>query len=170
MQREPADPLPPARPLPDDDERPRPPRPDDRARPPPPPRPDDRRPPPPPQREPTQRELAAYDASVTHQESRLYHLMRQIRESPYMPTREQTIQIVTTLLTLVLMMLLGPAVGTQAAAIQALVRQVVPLLVAASVHYAANTAAPMEPIQTSAITSAQIEPVQVVPSYFSQAL
>lgn len=87
-----------------------------------------------------------------------------------MPTREQTIQIASTLLTLLLMMLLGPVVATQAGAIQALVRQVVPLLVAASVHYAADQAAPVPAIETSALTSAQIEPVYVPASYTSQAL
>lgn len=87
-----------------------------------------------------------------------------------MPTREQTIQIATTLLTLLLMMMLGPAMGTQAGAIQALVRQVVPLMVAASVHYAADRTAPQDPIYASPMISAQIEPVQVPVSYASQAL
>lgn len=96
--------------------------------------------------------------------------MRQIQSSPYMPSREQTIQIVTTILTLLLMMLLGPAVAAQAGVIQALVRQVVPLVVAASVHYAADRASPRPQIEASPLTSAQIEPVYVPVSYTSQAL
>jgi hypothetical protein len=67
------------------------------------------------------------------------------------------------------MMLLGPAMAAQAGTIQMMVRQVVPLLVAASVHYAADRTSPQPPIYTSPITSAHIEPVQVPVSYTSQA-
>lgn len=116
----------------------------------------------------TEQELAAFNQTISQHESRMQLMMRQIMSSPYMPTRDQMIQLATTVLTLLLMMLLGPAVGAQAGLIQTLVRQFVPLLVAATVHYAADSAVPMKPLQAP-ITNAQIAPVQVQPSAMGQA-
>lgn len=99
----------------------------------------------------------------------MQHLMRQIMNSPYLPSREQTIQLATTILTLVLMMLLGPVASTQAGMLQAMIKQVVPLIVAASVHFAADHTAPMKTPQAP-ITNVELRPVQVEQSTLSRAI
>lgn len=119
----------------------------------------------------SRQEMANFNQTITQQENRFYTLMRQITSSPYMPNREQVIQLASTLLTILLMLLLGPAVASQAGLIQALVRQVVPLLVAASVHYAADRAAPMEQLPSaSQVSQANIAPVMVEKSALSQTI
>lgn len=115
-------------------------------------------------------DMALYNQTIQEQESRMHHLMRQITSSPYMPTREQAIQLATTVLTLLLMMLLGPAAGPSSAIIQMILKQVVPLLVAATVHYAADHAAPMKPLPSANVVSAHIAPVQVQPSMMGQTI
>lgn len=87
--------------------------------------------------------------------------------SPYSPSREQIIQLVTTLLTLMISILLGPMIGENAGVIQSMVKQVVPFLVAASVHFAADRTMPKQPIEAP-ITSVQLQPVQVTPSPIGQ--
>lgn len=77
-----------------------------------------------------------------------------------MPTRDQVIQLITTLVTLGLMMTIGPALGPSAPIIQVMVRQIVPLIVTAFVHYAADTAVPVEPLDAP-ITNVQLAPVAV---------
>jgi hypothetical protein len=124
-----------------------------------------------PDQQASMRDMVVFNQTIAQEESRLHQLMRQIQSSAYMPTREQTIQMASTLLTLLLMMLLGPAIGSQAGVIQMMVKQAVPLLVAASVHFAANQAMPMASVgpASSPVTSAQIAPVQVQPSRMGQA-
>lgn len=116
------------------------------------------------------RDMAIYNQTIQEHESRMHHLMSQIMGSPYMPTRDQAIQLATTVLTLLLMMLLGPAAGPSATIIQMIVKQVVPLLVAATVHYAADQAVPLKPLATANVVSAQIAPVQVQPSMMGQTI
>lgn len=112
----------------------------------------------------TPQQMAAYNQTISQQNGRMQSLMSQIMNSPYLPTREQTIQLVTTVMTLMLMMLLGPLAGTQAGLINAVVRQIVPLVVAASVHYAADSAMPVKPDlpqQAAALSQQPIQPVQM---------
>ena len=110
--------------------------------------------------------MAAYNQTMRQEESRMQQMMQRLSSSPYMPSRDQMIQLLTTVITLMLMMFLGPAAGAQAGVINAIVRQFVPLLVAASVHYAADSAVPMKPDlpQVAAqLASQPIEPVATAP-------
>lgn len=77
-----------------------------------------------------------------------------------MPSRHEIVEIVTTLATLAVMMFLGPILGNNASMIQQIMKQVVPLIVTASVHYAADTAVPITPLDAP-ITDVQVEPVPV---------
>lgn len=77
-----------------------------------------------------------------------------------MPTRDQVIQLLTTVVTLALMMYLGPVLGANASIIQSIVRQIVPLIVTAGVHYAADQAVPLSPIDAP-ITTVQLSPVAI---------
>lgn len=122
-----------------------------------------------PNYQPSAADVADFNKTIAQHENRMQALMRQIMNSPYMPTRDQAIQLATTVLTLVIMMLVGPAAGgASAGLIQALVKQLVPLIVAASVHFAADQAIPMKPLQAP-ITSAEIAPVLIQTSTASQA-
>ena len=123
-----------------------------------------------PKPKPNDQEVAEFNRNLVQQESRMQRLMQQIRDSPYMPTREQSIQLATTVLTLLIMMLLGPAIGPQLGLIQPLIKQLVPLIVAATVHFAADRAVPMRPIVAPPAVDAQIAPVQVQPSPSGQLL
>lgn len=115
------------------------------------------------QQQATPQQIAAYNQTISQHGSRLQSLTRQIMSSPYVPTREQVIQLVTTVMTLALMMLLGPVAGTQAGMVSAIVKQIVPLIVATSVHYAADSALPMKlslPEEAAALARQPIQPVQ----------
>ena len=110
----------------------------------------------------TPQQLATYNQSIGQHESRLRSLMNQIMSSPYLPSREQTIQLMTTVITMLLMVMLGPAAATQAGLVNSVVRQMVPLVVAASVHYAADSAVPIKtdvPLGAAALAHQPIEPV-----------
>lgn len=103
----------------------------------------------------------------------MQHLMRQLANSPYMPSRDQIIQLVTTVVTLLMMTLLGPAMAGQAGLIQVLVRQIVPLIVVAGVHYAADKAAPMQdPMYGTrpAIGGGDIAPVKAQQSAYASTI
>lgn len=85
------------------------------------------------------RQAAVYDAKV--EQGRLALLYKNIMSSPYMPSRNQVIELLTSLVTLALMMSVGPMIGNNYTLIQTLVRQVIPLIV----HYVADLALPQVP-------------------------
>lgn len=114
-------------------------------------------------------QVAEYNQQLTNENNRFQRLMQQIMNSPYMPTREQTIQMATTVLTLLLMMMLGPAAGAQAGLVQMIVKQLAPFIVAALVHYTADQAAPMAKPTDASITNVQLQPVEVPKSTLNQA-
>ena len=119
----------------------------------------------------TPHQMAVYNETMSQQEGKVQSLIRQITTSPYAPTREQMIKIATVVLTMLLMMLLGPAAGTQAGLVEAAVRQVMPLIVTAAVHFAADRASPMDQLPpTDSITNADISPVLASQSAASQAI
>jgi len=119
--------------------------------------------------QPTTQDMANFNQNIRNQESRLRNSLTSIMNSPYMPTRDQTIQLVTTVLTLALMMTLGPMAGSNASLIQSIIKQIVPFIVAASVHYAADQTSPLKPIDAP-ITNVQLQPVQVPQSTLSQTI
>lgn len=121
-----------------------------------------------PQPQPTAQEVIAYNRNIVREESRLRMMMRQFMNSQYMPTRDQMVQILTTVLTLVLMMALGPMMGNSSA-VQSVVKQVVPLIVAAAVHFTADQTMPLKPIEAP-ITDVALEPVTVAPSQLGQTI
>lgn len=95
-------------------------------------------------------------------------LVQSINSSPYAPTREQLVQLLTVLLTLALMMLMGPAAGPMVAAA---VRQVVPVLVAMSVDYAQQRAIDGPPAGPEPdITRIPLHPVEARHSLFGKTL
>lgn len=109
-------------------------------------------------------------------ENRLRQILRQIMNSPYMPSREQLVPITTTLVTLAIMLALGPVFGTNAALVNALVKQIVPVIVAATIKYAAEYGSPdqqqaitFEPVDSS-IAQVQLQPVVVPQSTLSQTI
>lgn len=116
---------------------------------------------------PTPQEVIAYDQNMKREESRMRSLINQLMNNPYMPSRDQVIQLLTTMLTLTLMMVLGPVMGSNAGVVNAIVRQIVPFIVTALVHYAADSAVPTKPIEAP-ITNVQLAPVQTAPSAFGQ--
>lgn len=103
-------------------------------------------------------------------------LMRQLMDSPYMPTREQLVPITTTIVTLALMMALGPALGSNTALVNTIVKQIVPIIVSASIKYAADYAVPvdkatsMQPALDSSIAQVPLQPVIVPQSAISQTI
>lgn len=110
--------------------------------------------------QPSPQDVAAFDQNIRLEGGRLQIMLRNLMNSPYMPTRDQVIQILTTVVTLGLMMSLGPVLGSNASVIQSIVRQIVPLIVTASVHYAADHAMPLTPIDAP-ITTVQLSPVAI---------
>lgn len=119
------------------------------------------------QQAPTRQDVIAYNQNIQQQSNRLSTMVQNLRNNPYMPTREQAIQILTTVVTLLVMMMLGPAAGASAPLINAMVRQMVPVVVSYGVNYAADSAAP-RPIEAP-ITTVQLQPVQAQQSAFGQA-
>lgn len=105
-------------------------------------------------------DVAAFDQNLRMEEGRLALLLGNFMNGSYMPTRDQIIQLITTIITLGLMMTIGPALGPNATAIQSFVKQIVPLIVTATVHYAADSAVPVKPIEAP-ITNVQLAPVVV---------
>lgn len=118
---------------------------------------------------PSAQDVINYNQNMRAEESRLQAMIRSLMSSPYMPTRDQLIQVSTTVLTLLLMMLLGPVMGANAGIVQQILKQIVPFLVAASVHYAADNAMPptSKPINAP-IVSVPVQPVLVQPSTIGQ--
>ena len=116
--------------------------------------------------EPSPEDVEAFNQNLKTHEGILHSTLTSIMNSPFMPTREQVIQLMTTMLTLLLMMALGPVVGANAVMVQAIVRQIVPVLVAAGVQYAADSALPDKSADVD-ITSVQLSPVPAQPSAFS---
>lgn len=130
---------------------------------------------------PSRQDVIAYNQNIQQQSNRLALMMQSLRNNPYLPTREQAIPIITTIVTLLIMMMLGPAAGASAPLINALVRQVVPIVVAYGVNYAAESPAfrnaaggagagfasnrPFE----APITNVQLQPVQAQQSAFGTA-
>lgn len=110
------------------------------------------------------------------QDSRMRQLIRQLMDSPYMPTREQLVPITTTIVTLALMMALGPALGSNTALVNAIVKQIVPIIVGASIKYAADYAVPVDPSTSnqasldSSIAQVDLQPVIVPQSAISQTI
>lgn len=110
--------------------------------------------------------MIAFNENLQKQEGALHSTLTSIMSSQYMPSREQVIQLLTSVLTLLLMMVLGPVLGQNATMVQAIVRQIVPFLVTAGVHYAADSALP-EKLADEDITSVQLAPVQAQVSAMS---
>lgn len=107
---------------------------------------------------PSAADIAAFNQNLQLEEGRLAVLIRNLTNSPYMPTRDQIIQLITTIITLGLMMVIGPVVGPNATIIQTIVRQVIPLIVTTTVHYVADLAIPVKPLDAP-ITNVQLAPV-----------
>lgn len=109
----------------------------------------------------TEQEVVAFQENIQTQENQLQSILSQIMNSPYMPSREQAIQLITTVLTLVLMSLLGPALGSNYNMVSAIVKQILPFIVTAGVHYAADQALAPEakPSLDAPITDVQLQPV-----------
>lgn len=115
-------------------------------------------------------QVAVYEENLDHQENSLRMMMRSMINSPYMPSREQIIQIATTVITLVLVLMLGPAAGANSGLVQALVKQVVPMVLAALFHYAADSASKQVKPPEAPITSVQLTPVSAPPASTGQTI
>lgn len=115
----------------------------------------------------SRQDVIAYNQNLQQQSNRLSNMMQNLRNNPYLPSREQTIQIITTIATLLVMMLLGPAAGASAPLISSIVRQVVPMIVSYGVNYAADQTSP-RPLDAP-ITNIQLQPVQAQQSMYGRA-
>lgn len=97
------------------------------------------------------------------EESRLRHLIRQISSNPYMPSQDQLVQLLSIALTMVLMAYLGPIAGPSAGLVSAVVKQVIPVFVAAMVSYVNGGDDPDVDALSSKLIDAQIADVALSP-------
>lgn len=119
----------------------------------------------------SEQQIMKYEQNIQREENRMTIMLRNMMNSKYTPTREQVIQLATTVLTLMLMLALGPVMGANAGLIQSIVKQAVPFIVSYGVHYAADQAIPPPQIaDSSPVTSVQLEPVAVPKSVFGQTV
>lgn len=110
--------------------------------------------------------------SMSAEESRLRQLMKQLSQNPYMPSQDQLIQLLSIALTLILTAYLGPLAGANAALVGTIVKQVVPIIVAATMQYAASldgkdTISDNKPLMLNAdhVALSQLSPVEPASSY-----
>lgn len=110
---------------------------------------------------------------ITETQSRLRRLMNMIMNSSLMPSQDMMIQLIASLLTLVLMMFLGPLAGANAAYVQSFVKYALPYLISAVFNYTSSNEAAVSAvakIPNHPITSVQVQPVEAVQSGWSKFL
>lgn len=120
-----------------------------------------------PQVQPTAQEVIKYQNNIKNKENQLTMMIASMMNNKYMPNRDQLIQLLTTVVTLLMMLWLGPVMGSNAGLIQSIVKQIVPFIVSYGVHYAADQAMPVQQIDAP-ITQVQLQPVMVPQSPLTQ--